>query len=99
MQKVGKLGRKIYCDFNNDVKCILLIKGHKRCVFEETNEKQRERGEQQLGVCGCCLNLNVTKSWPRSKKKGFQILEVGRNKKRQSYLWVCKCVWQSGAKR
>jgi hypothetical protein len=48
---VGKLGRKICCDFNKDVKCILLIKGHKRCVFEETTEKQHEKGEQQLGVC------------------------------------------------
>jgi len=33
------------------VKCILLVKGHKLCVFDETTEKQREKGEQQLGVC------------------------------------------------
>jgi hypothetical protein len=33
------------------VKCILLVKGHKLCVFDETTENQREKGEQQLGVC------------------------------------------------
>jgi hypothetical protein len=48
---MSKLGRKICCNFNKDVKCILLIKGHKRCVFEETSKEQHERGEQQLGVC------------------------------------------------
>jgi hypothetical protein len=46
-----KLGRKICCGFNKDVKCILLVKGYRHCVFEETTEKQREKGEQQLGVC------------------------------------------------
>jgi hypothetical protein len=48
---VGKLGRKICCNFDKDVKCILLIKGHKRCMFEETSKEQHERGERQLGVC------------------------------------------------
>jgi hypothetical protein len=48
---VPKLGRKICCNFNKDVKCILLVKGHKHCVFDETIDKQREKGEQQLGVC------------------------------------------------
>ena len=49
--RVGNLGRKICCNFDKNVKCILLIKGHKRCVFEETSEKQHGRGELQLGVC------------------------------------------------
>jgi hypothetical protein len=48
---VGKLGRKIYCNFNKDIKCILLIQGHKRCIFEETSKEQNERGEKQIGVC------------------------------------------------
>ncbi len=71
MQKVGKLGRKIYCDFNNDVKCILLIKGHKRCVFEETNEKQRERGEQQLGVCALLPQSERDEVLAAIKKEGI----------------------------
>jgi hypothetical protein len=48
---VGKLGRKVCCNFNQDAKCILLIKGQKRCVFEETSKEQQEKGERQLGVC------------------------------------------------
>jgi hypothetical protein len=46
-----KLGRKICCDFNKEAKCILLIKGRKRCVFDETSEEQHERGAMQLGLC------------------------------------------------
>jgi len=46
-----KLGRKICCNFNKNVKCILLVKGHKQCVFDETTPQQQEVGEQQLGVC------------------------------------------------
>ena len=48
---MGKLGRKICCDFDKEVKCILLTKGHKRCIFEETSKEQHQKGEQQLGVC------------------------------------------------
>ena len=48
---VPKFGRKIYCIFNKDLKCILLDKGHKHCVFDETTEKQRENSVQQLGFC------------------------------------------------
>jgi hypothetical protein len=48
-----KLGRKISCSFNKNVKCILLVRGNKHCVFDETTEKQGERNEQQLGIC--CL--------------------------------------------
>lgn len=48
---MGKLGRKVRCNYDKNVKCILLIKGHKRCIFEETTKQQHERGEQQLGVC------------------------------------------------
>ena len=48
---MGKLGRKICCDFDKDVKCILLTKGYKRCIFEETSREQHQKGEKQLGVC------------------------------------------------
>jgi len=48
---MGKLGRKICCNYDPNVKCILIAKGQKQCVFEETTEKQQEEGEQQIGVC------------------------------------------------
>jgi hypothetical protein len=71
---VGKLGRKISCDFNKDVKCILLIKGYKRCVFEETNEKQREKGEQQLGVCALLPQSERDEVLAAIKKEGISNL-------------------------
>jgi hypothetical protein len=60
--KMGKLGRKVSCNFNKNVKCILLNKGQKQCVFDETSEKQRERGERQLGVCALL---------PQSERESF----------------------------
>jgi hypothetical protein len=48
---LGKLGRKVYCDYNKNVKCILLIKGRKRCIFDETTKRQHEKGEVQVGIC------------------------------------------------
>ena len=48
---MGKLGLNVCCNFDKNVKCVLLNKGHKQCVFEETTKEQKERGEQQLGVC------------------------------------------------
>jgi hypothetical protein len=60
--KVGKFGRKVCCNYDANVKCILLVKGHKRCIFEETTEKQRERGERQLGVCALL---------PQKERDGF----------------------------
>ena len=59
---MGKLGRKVYCEFDRNVKCILLIKGHKQCVFDETTEKQHEMGERQLGVCALL---------PQSERESF----------------------------
>ena len=50
-RNMGKLGRKICCNYDPNVKCLLLVKGQKQCVFEETTEKQQEEGVQQLGVC------------------------------------------------
>jgi len=48
---LGKLGRKICCNYDKNIKCILLIKGRKMCIFEETTRQQKERGELQLGAC------------------------------------------------
>lgn len=49
---LGKLGRKICCEFKRDVQCILLVDGNKLCVFDETTEEQyTERGELQFGFC------------------------------------------------
>ncbi|MGE5574663.1 MAG: hypothetical protein ACM3UL_00870 [Ignavibacteria bacterium] len=59
---MGKLGRKVCCEFDKNVKCILLIKGRKRCVFDETTKEQHERGERQLGVCALL---------PQSERESF----------------------------
>jgi len=70
-ETLGKLGRKIYCDFDKDVKCILLVKGHKGCVFEETSEEQQKRGEQQLGVCALLPQSERDHILAEIKKEGF----------------------------
>jgi hypothetical protein len=46
---LGKLGRKIGCEFDKDAKCILLVDGNKLCVFDETTEEQEEEGDIQFG--------------------------------------------------
>jgi hypothetical protein len=66
-----KLGRKICCDFNKDIKCILLIKGHKSCVFEETTKKQHETGERQLGVCALLPQAERDRIFKALKKEVF----------------------------
>ncbi len=76
---MGKLGRKVCCEFDKNVKCILLIQGHKRCVFEETSEEQRERGERQLGVCGLLPQSEREGFLAAMKKEGFPILEAGKD--------------------
>jgi hypothetical protein len=68
---LGKLGRKICCTFDKDVKCILLVKGRKRCVFEETSEEQKKRGEQQLGVCALLPQSERDHILAQIKKEGF----------------------------
>ena len=69
--ELGKLGRKICCDFNKDVKCILLVKGHKGCVFEETTSEQQEKGEKQLGVCALLPQTERELFLAEMKKAGF----------------------------
>jgi len=48
---LSKFGRKVCCNFNTNVKCIMLVDGNKLCVFDETNEEQEERGDFQPGMC------------------------------------------------
>ena len=48
---MGKYGRKICCNCNTDVKCVLLVDGNKLCVFDETTQEQLEKGELQFGFC------------------------------------------------
>jgi hypothetical protein len=48
---LGKLGRKICCEFNKDEKCILLVDGNKLCVSDETTEEQYKKGDVQFGIC------------------------------------------------
>ena len=59
---LGKLGRKICCEFNKDVKCILLVDGNKQCVFDETTEQQEEEGDIQFGFCPL---------FPKSEREGL----------------------------
>lgn len=68
--RVGKLGRKICCNYEPNVTCILLVKGHKRCVFEETTQKQQEKGEQQLGVCALLPQAERENILAQIKKEG-----------------------------
>jgi hypothetical protein len=69
--KVGKFGRKVCCEFDKDVKCVLLVQGHKRCVFDETTEKQHERGERQLGVCALLPQKERDEFLAAMKKEGI----------------------------
>ncbi|MCW4024823.1 MAG: hypothetical protein NWF01_07305 [Candidatus Bathyarchaeota archaeon] len=48
---MGKFGRKVCCDYNQNIKCILLSKGKKHCIFKETTPTQEQNGQVQLGVC------------------------------------------------
>jgi hypothetical protein len=68
---LGKLGRKVYCNYDKNVKCILLVNGNKRCVFEETTDKQQERGEIQLGVCALLPESEREKVLIAVKKAGI----------------------------
>ena len=52
MFRMGKLGRKIRCEFNNDIQCFLLVDGYKLCLFDETTEEQFcEKHEVQFWFC------------------------------------------------
>jgi hypothetical protein len=68
---MGKLGRKVCCNFDKNLKCILLVNGNKRCVFEETTNKQQEHGEVQLGVCALLPELEREKVLVAMKKAGI----------------------------
>ena len=59
---LSKFGRKVCCNFNMKVKCIVLVDGNKLCVFDETTEEQEQMGDIQLGMCPLL---------PESEHKGF----------------------------
>jgi hypothetical protein len=48
---MGKFGRKVCCDYNQNIKCILLSNDKKHCIFKETTPKQEQEGQVQLGMC------------------------------------------------
>ena len=68
---MGKFGRKTCCNFDKAVKCILLVEGHKGCVFEETTKEQHERGEMQLGFCALLPKSERDGILAEMKKEGL----------------------------
>lgn len=70
---LGKLGRKICCNFDKNVKCILLIDGNKRCIFEETTEEQYEKGDLQFGFCPMLPESERDGVMAAMKGEGFSI--------------------------
>jgi hypothetical protein len=68
---VGKLGRKVCCNFDKDVKCILIVKGQKGCVFEETTEEHSTASMLTFVLCYHHLNVNLDLI-----KRDSQICEV-----------------------
>jgi hypothetical protein len=70
---LSKFGRKVCCNFNTNVKCIILADGNKLCVFDETTEKQEERGDFQLGMCPLLPESERNGFMDEMKKEGFTI--------------------------
>jgi hypothetical protein len=68
---MGKFGRKVCCDYNGNIKCILLVDGNKLCVFEETSEEQYENGDLQFGICPLLPQLEKESLLASMKKEGF----------------------------
>ena len=69
---VGKLGRKVSCVYNKDVKCIVLVNGKKRCIFEETTDEQRENGKVQVGVCALLPQSERERFIVAMEKEGYK---------------------------
>ena len=66
-----KLGRKICCNYDKNVKCILLVNGHKRCIFDENTEKEQDKGELRVGTCALLPQSEVERFVAAMKKEGF----------------------------
>jgi hypothetical protein len=69
---LGKLGRKVCCNFKESQKCILLVKGKKHCIYEETTESQSEKGNVQFGICPLLPQSVRDDFLAEMSKKGFQ---------------------------
>ena len=70
---MGKFGRKICCNFDNNAKCILLIEGNKRCVLNETTEEQHENGKVQFSICPLLPESERDGFLAEMEKKGYVI--------------------------
>jgi hypothetical protein len=70
---LGKLGRKVCCNFNNTQKCIILVNGNKMCVFDETSEEQEESGDLQFGICPLLPEHEREAVMEAMKTEGFGI--------------------------
>ena len=70
---MSKYGRKVCCNFNASVKCIMIVDGNKLCMFDETTEAQEERGDFQLGICPLLLESERDGFMDAMKKEGFEI--------------------------
>lgn len=70
---MSKYGRKICCNFNTCLKCIMLFEGNKLCVFDETTEEQEEKGDFQLGICSLLPEPEYDDVTDALKKEGFGI--------------------------
>jgi len=68
---LGKFGRKICCNFDNNVKCILLIDGNKRCVLDETTEEQHQNGKAQFSICPLLPDSERNGFLAEMEKKGY----------------------------
>ena len=69
---LGKFGRKICCNFDNNVKCILLIDGNKRCVLDETTEEQHKNGKVQFSICPLLPDSERNGFLAEMEKKGYR---------------------------
>jgi hypothetical protein len=70
---MGKFGRKVCCNFNTNLKCVLLIDGNKLCIFDETSEEQAETGYIQFGMCPLLPKSECKALIDAMKVEGFGI--------------------------
>jgi len=75
---LSKFGRKVCCNFNENIKCILLIDGNKLCVFDETTEEQIENGDFQIGICPLLPKSMRDEFVDSMKRDGFSVFKAFR---------------------
>jgi hypothetical protein len=79
LDKLGKLGRKICCNFNKEVKCILLVDGNKLCIFDESTEDQNEKGDAQIGICPLLPESEREELLAAMKEEGYSNFRTFKN--------------------